>query len=319
MVPGRSRSLNTCILSLLPSQRPLWQSFSYHCHLAPQNLNLHPWEVINGFHKERGFSRAVSQRLAVSQRQSSCHEHPAAHRETPSWDLMVVLRYLIRPPFEPLNIAALAHMTRKLAFLLTLVASTKRNSDVWAFKADVCFGQNYSYPDYWLIPWIRVSLKPVKIPALGPSMGEDLPDSFLCPVHSDIISNLSMNSDNNKFSLLFAFKYGHTGDVTKQTGDVTKQTGDVTKMTGDITKMTGDVTKMTGDITKMTGDVTKQTGDVTKMTGDITKMTGDITEQTVSGSVRHLIKQAYSEVQDEDTPHLRELRNGSDPANLGSS
>ena len=42
---------------------------------------------------------------------------------------------------------------------------------------------------------------------------------------------------------------------------------------------------------------------------------GDISKQTVSGSIRHLIKQAYSEVQDEDIPHLihinfqaRELR-----------
>ena len=43
--------------------------------------------------------------------------------------------------------------------------------------------------------------------------------------------------------------------------------------------------------------------------------TGDISKQTVSGWIRQLIKQAYSEVQDEDIPHLthtnfqaRELR-----------
>ena len=38
----------------------------------------------------------------------------------------------MRPPFEPMNMASLADMTRKLAFLLTL-ASAKRNSEVWAF------------------------------------------------------------------------------------------------------------------------------------------------------------------------------------------
>ena len=179
-------------------------------------------EVIKGFHKERGFSEAVAQRLAISQRQSSvvvyesewkvfgewCHvkqinpvkatvqqladfliflfeekklaissiqgyrsciskvflargidishdrdlnmlvrnfaiERPVQHREAPRWDLMVVLRLLMKPPFEPMNMASLADMTRKLAFLLTL-ASAKRNSEVWAFSADVRFGQDYN-------------------------------------------------------------------------------------------------------------------------------------------------------------------------------
>ena len=49
----------------------------------------------------------------------------------------------MRPPFEPLNMVSLADMTRKLAFLLTL-ASAKRNSEVWAFRADVRFGQDCS-------------------------------------------------------------------------------------------------------------------------------------------------------------------------------
>ena len=44
---------------------------------------------------------------------------------------------------EPMNMASLADMTRKLAFLLTL-ASAKRNSEVWAFSADVRFGQDCS-------------------------------------------------------------------------------------------------------------------------------------------------------------------------------
>ena len=153
-------------------------------------------EVIKGFHKERGFSEAVAQRLAISPRQSSagvyeskwkvfgewCHvkqinpvkatvqqladfliflfeekklaissikgyrsciskvflargidishdrdlvnmlvrnfaiERPVQHREAPRWDLMVVLRLLMKPPFELMNMASLADMTRKLAF-----------------------------------------------------------------------------------------------------------------------------------------------------------------------------------------------------------
>ena len=177
-----------------------------------------PLEVIKGFHKERGFSEAVAQRLAISQRQFSagvydskwkvfgerCHvkqinpvkatvqqladfliflfeekklaissiqgyrsciskvflargidishdrdlnmlvknfaiQHPVQHREAPRWDLMIVLRRLMRPPFEPMNMA----ITRKPAFLLSL-ASAKRNSEVWTFSADVRFGQECS-------------------------------------------------------------------------------------------------------------------------------------------------------------------------------
>ena len=70
-------------------------------------------------------------------------EHPVQHRVAPRWDLMIVLRRLMRPPFEPMNMASLADMTRKLAFLLT-IASAKRNSEVWAFSADVHFGQECS-------------------------------------------------------------------------------------------------------------------------------------------------------------------------------
>ena len=47
------------------------------------------------------------------------------HREAPRWVLMVVLRRLMRPPFEPMNMASLADMTIKLAFLLTLASAKK--------------------------------------------------------------------------------------------------------------------------------------------------------------------------------------------------
>ena len=299
-------------------------------------------EVIKGFHKERGFSEAVAQRLAISQRQSSvgvyeskwkvfgewCHvkqinpvkgtvqqladfliflfeekklaissiqgyrsciskvflargidishdrdlnmlvrnfaiERPVQHREAPRWDLMVVLRLLMKPPFEPMNMASLADMTRKLAFLLTL-ASAKRNSEVWAFSADVRFGQDYNAATLSFLPNFlaktmdpsRPDYAPVTIPALGPSMGEDLPDRLLCPVRALRyylkLKHKGLDPNNRFRRLLCAFKLGHIGDISKQ---------------------------------------------------------------TVSGWIRQLIKQAYSVVQDEDIPHLthtnfqaRELR-----------
>ena len=290
-------------------------------------------EVIKGFHQERGFSEAVAQRLAISQRQSSavvyeskwkvfgewCHvkqsnpvkatvqqladfliflfeekklaissiqgyrsciskvflargidishdrdlnmlvrnfaiERPVQHREAPRWDLMVVLRFLMKPPFEPMNMASVADMTRKLAFLLTL-ATAKRNSEVWAFSADVRFGQDYNAATLSFLPNFlaktmdpsrpETAYAPVTIPALGPSMGEDLPDRFLCPVRALgyylKLKHKGLDPNNRFRRLLCAFKLGHIGDISKQ---------------------------------------------------------------TVSGWIRQLIKQAYSAVHDEDIPHL---------------
>ena len=66
-------------------------------------------------------------------------ERPRTVREIPRWDLALVLRFLMRNRFEPMNICSLADLMCKTAFLLTL-ASAKRNSAIWAFSANVVFG-----------------------------------------------------------------------------------------------------------------------------------------------------------------------------------
>ena len=63
-------------------------------------------------------------------------------RETPWWDLMIVLRHLMRLPYEPLNLSSLANLTKKTAFFLTL-ASAKRNSEVNAFSSEVAFSHDH--------------------------------------------------------------------------------------------------------------------------------------------------------------------------------
>ena len=344
MVSGPPRSLNR-LSNISPTSAETAQA-NLLTPLSSASVASQPsrLEVIKGFHKERGFSEAVAQRLAISQRQSSavvyeskwkvfgewCHvkqidpvkatvqqladfliflfeekklaissiqgyrsciskvflargidishdrdlnmlvrnfaiERPVQHREAPRWDLMVVLRLLMKPPFEPMNMASVADMTRKLAFLLTL-ATAKRNSEVWAFSADVRFGQDYNAATLSFLPNFlaktmdpsrpETAYAPVTIPALGPSMGEDLPDRFLYPVRALRyylkLKHKGLDPNNRFRRLLCAFKLGHIGDISKQ---------------------------------------------------------------TVSGWIRQLIKQAYSAVQDEDIPHLthtnfqaRELR-----------
>ena len=104
-------------------------------------------------------------------------ERPRTVRETPRWDLSLVLRLLMRHPFEPMNVCSLADLTRKTAFLLTL-ASPKRNSEVWAFSADVVFGHNKQSATLRFLPGFiaktqkpdrpDTALSPVTIPALAP-------------------------------------------------------------------------------------------------------------------------------------------------------
>ena len=247
MVSGPPRSLNR-LSNISPTSAETAQA-DLLTPLSSASVASQPsrLEVIKGFHKERGFSEAVAQRLAISQRQSSavvyeskwkvfgewCHvkqidpvkatvqqladfliflfeekklgissiqgyrsciskvflarginishdpdlnmlvrnfaiERPVQHREAPRWDLMIVLRLLMKPPFEPMNMASLADMTRKLAFLLSL-ATAKRNSEVWPFSADVRFGQDYMQLPCrfcqisWLKRWIRVDQRPLML------------------------------------------------------------------------------------------------------------------------------------------------------------
>ena len=138
----------------------------------------------------------------------------------------------MRPPFEPMNMASLADMTRKLAFLLTL-ASAKRNSEVWVFSTDVRFGQDcsqcgpsgllYTSSKLSFLPkvfgqkrWTRASQRPLCTchDPLHPSMGEDLPVRFFCALSKraqGYYLKLSIKGQhpNNRFRrLLCAFKWG---------------------------------------------------------------------------------------------------------------
>ena len=90
----------------------------------------------------------------------------------------------MRHPFEPMNICSLADLTRKTAFLLTL-ASAKRNSEVWAFSADVVFGHDKQSATLRFLPGFiaktqkpdrpDTALSPVTIPALAPTGESALP------------------------------------------------------------------------------------------------------------------------------------------------
>ena len=156
-------------------------------------------------------------------------ERPISHRETPRWDLMVVLRYLMKPPFEPMRLSSTADLTRKTAFLLTL-ATAKRNSEVWAFSADVQFGPNKQNATLSFLPGFiaktqkvdrsETALNPVTVPALSSTVGRDLPDRTLCPVRALLfyLDRTNVRTDPARLKRLFvSFKPGHKGDIVKVT------------------------------------------------------------------------------------------------------
>jgi len=156
-------------------------------------------------------------------------ERPISHRDIPRWDLMVVLRYLMKPPFEPMRLSSIADLTRKTAFLITL-ATAKRNSEVWAFSSDVRFGSNKMNATLSFLPGFiaktqkvdkpETALNPVTIPSLSSTVGRDLPDRTLCPVRAlcFYLDKTKAGVDQNRLKRLFiSFKPGHKGDLVKVT------------------------------------------------------------------------------------------------------
>ena len=85
-----------------------------------------------------------------------------------------------------MNVCSLADLTRKTAFLLTL-ASAKRNSEVWAFSANVVFGHNKQSATLRFLPGFNAktqkpdrpdtALSPVIIPALARFTGKSTPSA----------------------------------------------------------------------------------------------------------------------------------------------
>ena len=155
-------------------------------------------------------------------------ERPRTFRETPRWDLALVLRFLMRHPFEPMNVCSLADLTRKTAFLLTL-ASAKRNSEVWAFSADVVFGHDKQSATLRFLPGFiaktqkpdrpDTALSPVIIPALAPLTGPDLPERALCPIRvlRYYLSRTNISDPHRSKRLFVSIKPGRQKDIAKAT------------------------------------------------------------------------------------------------------
>ena len=116
---------------------------------------------------------------------------PRCGLRPPAWDLNVVLALLRGAPFEPLEEASLRNLTIKTLFLLAF-ASAQRMSELQALSASVGHSQDWSDVKLSFVPGFRPKTDSARrpmarsllIPALPPSVGEQVSDLRLCPVRA---------------------------------------------------------------------------------------------------------------------------------------
>lgn len=120
-------------------------------------------------------------------------QRPMSHSELPKWDLSLVLRHLLGAPYEPILDASLKSLSLKTVFLLGL-ASAKRIGEIHALTSNVSHTENWGGVNIQFDPSFiaktRVLSDPsthqrfLHVPALAPSVGDDIPDRKLCPVRA---------------------------------------------------------------------------------------------------------------------------------------
>ena len=122
-------------------------------------------------------------------------DHPKSSRNLPKWNLSVVLKKLIKAPFEPMKVTDLKHLTLKTAFLLAL-ASGKHRSEihVWVANKVSNLGQWEKvalFPSSDFIAKKQLaregsqSVSPVTIPALTTIVDRQFKeDRTMCPVRA---------------------------------------------------------------------------------------------------------------------------------------
>ena len=156
-------------------------------------------------------------------------EQPKSIRSFPAWDLSLVLKVLVKAPFEPLHLAEMKYLTWKTTFLV-LLASGSRRGEVHSFDfKKVRHGSKWSsvtlepHASFVSKTQIRTagasSFSAVKIPALGPLLepGAD-EDRGLCPVRAiKIYLDRTKDLREDRQLLFVSYKAGHKGDIHKNT------------------------------------------------------------------------------------------------------
>ena len=120
-------------------------------------------------------------------------ERPPPIRTVPSWDLAVVLNYLMGPPFEPMEKASIKDLTLKTVFLVAL-ASARRVSEIQALDFNsmrfLTQGDQHSVELAFCPGFLAKNqsrdkqAEPISFPALSNIIDKKEPDCVLCPVRA---------------------------------------------------------------------------------------------------------------------------------------
>ena len=160
--------------------------------------------------------------------QSFHRDRPRATKHIPSWDLRIVLQFLMGPRFEPMSLASHKNITLKTVFLLALASGSRRSEiNAWIAKG-VKFGPNYSQVSLtastaFLAKNQKASLgpkmfQPLVIPSLSQKMSKELPDRTLCPVRAlRFYLDLTSKIRGDRTKLFIAFKKGYSAEIKPAT------------------------------------------------------------------------------------------------------
>jgi len=121
-------------------------------------------------------------------------ERPITKKVYPSWDLITVLKSLMKLPYEPASAATRAALTKKCAFLLLLASGARRseihaldvNRITWLSDKEVLLQPKESFIAKNLNTYTgRGEFEGFKLTALKDFVGPDLDkDNLLCPVRT---------------------------------------------------------------------------------------------------------------------------------------
>ena len=154
----------------------------------------------------KGYRSMLSQTLAFHKSSKVCSDpaiseliramelkRPVTRSLAPKWDLACVLWSLNKAPYEPLAQASLQFLTWKTVFLLAM-ASAKRRSELHAFSVEdrhLRFDSSDGSVTLLCQPGFLAKTqlpstapKPIKIPSLSRTCGENDNDRLLCPVRA---------------------------------------------------------------------------------------------------------------------------------------
>ena len=154
-------------------------------------------------------------------------EAPRRKVSAPQWDLSVVLRMLLKEPFEPLEEVPLKYLTWKTVFLVAF-ATGKRRSELHALTSRYRRAEDWSSVTLYTeagflakteLATTATSAKPLTIPALASFLGPGLErDGMLCPVRAlrtYLERTSAIRGDCRK--LFIAYKQNHNKEIARNT------------------------------------------------------------------------------------------------------